>query len=91
MRRRSFEPNHLITFIPLQGPAEVTPVMLLRGEIWTSREWEGLAPGQDWTHEHEWIIQDGEWCWTQGVDGLFYTPGHRSGEIRIEALPGAHP
>jgi hypothetical protein len=78
-----FAITHLITFRPFKGPAEVIPVMLRMGEIWTQMEWEALAPDQDWTHEHEWIIQDGEWWWTHGVNGLSYTPGNRSGEIVI--------
>lgn len=79
-----FVPTHQISFQPFTGPIEVTLVMLLKGDVWTESEWDALAPGQEWTHDHEWVIEEGEWWWA--LNGLCHTPRNLSGEIRIEPI-----
>jgi len=78
-----FLPTHRIVFTPIGMAPEVTPVMITRSEIWTLAEWNARDHGQGWSNDHEWILMDGELWWTHGAKGLSYTPGNRSGEIKI--------
>jgi hypothetical protein len=81
---RTFIPTHRIVFKAIGVSPEVVPVMLQAGEIWTQAEWDGMQPGQDWSNDHEWVVDGSDWLWL--CDGLRYRPGNLIGKIHIEPV-----
>ena len=80
----AFTPTHRIEFESIGVEPEVVSVMLQAGEIWTQSEWGGLQPGQDWSNEHEWVVEGCDWIWL--IDGIHYTPDTPVGRIRIKSI-----